>query len=445
MPYTNYEIWCKKPYIDNIPLRIAQKHMRVVLGAGLQLTSEDEKINDTLASFYEREEVFYKLKKCILQLSLNGRSIILLERMSDGEFSFNVIVPAMLGRVSKVNEREQSADIWAYRMQADNGGMIHIVCNRKYMLVETYDNDQIIVGESTQSIPVDVKPVKIEKFRHGLTRLPLIELINEPFNQIYGMSTVMNGQPDIYAVQPLINEMQYLYEIMHKELTVNRSRIFGVRDPSQTNIYGNNRGLQELLEADAWIATNAADLDMNGATGVQVMQGNYDPKGHIEYLFVLEERIFNGVGMDAPHSRDEGNTYENKTKSMMSTKHDMQFKEFKRAYLRQKLYIIFDYLLIDKGLYNPETYKERPYTIDFIDATIVDILTLDSLINSRLANGTESISGAIAKYDKLNPLQAKEKMQKINKEFKENVEIIQQRQGNIKDKPEKKEGNKNGE
>ncbi|WP_339049000.1 hypothetical protein [Spiroplasma endosymbiont of Colias croceus] len=59
---------------------------------------------------------------------------------------------------------------------------------------------------------------------------------------------------------------------------------------------------------------------------------------------------------------------------------------------------------------------ERPYSFKFIPIAMTDQIVQDQIINSRLNNGTMSVSEAIGEYDNIDQLMAEAKLNNIIKE-----------------------------
>lgn len=421
-----YNDFCTKPWYDNIYRRIANKRVLLVIGGGLMVDSEEEAVIQELERFIERSELHTKLIKEETITSLYGRAIFMLYRLANGELDFKLMVPSMMSRVAKISEVEQAADIWAYDKQADNMGLVHITCDRTYIKVEEYGNDDLLVGEVNTEIKADARP-KTNIYKHGFNRIPLIERLNQPLDNWYGYTTVWNGIPDAAPIEPMIQRVQNIHKYIGKELQVNRTRLGGAFDANKIRDYSTSSGTRELVDSDSWLSINGQTLDNNGPQGIFVQEAKPQFTSYVELLKYYEKQIFNGLTNPMDIDEYDGVNYENATKTMMNNKHDMQTQAYQRAMLISKLYIIFDIFLQDKGLYNPDVNKDRPYILKFKNATMTDKLMVDALMTSRLANGTESFTGAIQEYDGVNSLMAKQKLDKINDEFQEISEIVMER------------------
>ncbi|WP_375316807.1 hypothetical protein [Spiroplasma endosymbiont of Virgichneumon dumeticola] len=105
---------------------------------------------------------------------------------------------------------------------------------------------------------------------------------------------------------------------------------------------------------------------------------------------------------------------------MFNNKFDMEKTEIKIAFYSAYFYRIFDLLLISENLWNG--IGERPYSFKFIP-----IAMTDQIINSRLNNGTMTVSEDIGEYDNIDQLMAENKLEniiienkKLNKELGDN-------------------------
>lgn len=225
----------------------------------------------------------------------------------------------------------------------------------------------------------------------------------------------------------MIQRVQNIHKYIGKELQVNRTRLGGAFDANKIRDYSTSSGTRELVDSDSWLSINGQTLDNNGPQGIFVQEAKPQFTSYVELLKYYEKQIFNGLTNPMDIDEYDGVNYENATKTMMNNKHDMQTQAYQRAMLISKLYIIFDIFLQDKGLYNPDVNKDRPYILKFKNATMTDKLMVDALMTSRLANGTESFTGAIQEYDGVNSLMAKQKLDKINEEFQEISEIVMER------------------
>ncbi|WP_338991005.1 hypothetical protein [Spiroplasma endosymbiont of Seladonia tumulorum] len=136
--------------------------------------------------------------------------------------------------------------------------------------------------------------------------------------------------------------------------------------------------------------------------------------------------IFNGAGYE--YDNFSGNNYTNKTESLMNNKLDIETTLQKRSLRIPKLYRLFDYIFRHYKKWdnlndnNPNNNNIRPYTLEFIDISMVNEITQSEVIDKRLNNGTIIHIDAIHKQDKVTNKKARMMFEKIKTEQKAQLE-----------------------
>ncbi|WP_400249512.1 hypothetical protein, partial [Spiroplasma sp. ald] len=100
----------------------------------------------------------------------------------------------------------------------------------------------------------------------------------------------------------------------------------------------------------------------------------------------------------------------------------------KRSLRLPKLYRLFDYIFRHYKKWdnlndnNPNNDNIRPYTLEFIDISIINEITQSEVIDRQINNGTITHVRAIHKQDKVTNKKARMMYEEIKKEQKEQLE-----------------------
>ncbi|WP_375318238.1 hypothetical protein [Spiroplasma endosymbiont of Virgichneumon dumeticola] len=253
-------------------------------------------------------------------------------------------------------------------------------------------------------------PPQVHVGRSPITNLPIINL--------YGNATTLNAYPDCTAVWDLIYDLNRVIRQKRLERELNVTTLFASLPNDVIKEMQENGNIAENPKKDMFVNVGSAGYDKNGNGGMQIIQG--DPKFSEYWLDYngTAKAIFNGAGYD--YDEHGNDVYTNKTQSMFNNKFDMETTEIKIAFYSAYFYRIFDLLLISENLWNG--IGERPYSFKFIP-----IAMTDQIINSRLNNGTMTVTEAIGEYDNIDQLMAENKLEtiitenkKLNKELGDN-------------------------
>lgn len=432
MEYEQIANYCDKPFIENIPNYIAQhKACKLTLGKGILFKGADKKILDLLNNFYYTEKIYEKLWKAEYQNSVFGGSIQFVSKALDGSNHWYVANPVLNSRVGKINEIEQVADLWLQPDQTDNGTLMHLYIDKENMRIDYYNaSDEILVGISERKFPNHLKPKSTQTFKHGYKMLPIIQIQNLPRPLPYGNSTTFNYYPDWFGSQELINQVQDIWKKIMLEREINRTRYYGQLTPQQMKDSIANSGGSNMVLADGFLnaGTNTYANGVGGSGGLQVFAGTPAFDKYATNYHMTKKTILKNAGYD--YEEGEGDSYQNKTKSLMNNKSDIETTNVKQAFRRQQYFRLFDLIVIDEfpDLWDEKNSQwkdnERPYDFEFIANGIVDELMQNEIINSRLENGTLSRSMAIQQYEYVDKFIADDLLKDIDKDFNEQAKML---------------------
>lgn len=407
-----------KVYID-IPYIIAMKKAApYTIGKGLIFNSDKENIQSTLSEFYSKNKIYEKLFQSEIQNSIFGRSILYLLITKTNDLTFRVATPSQNARVSKVDEIEQIAEIYSQPYATDTPFIEKVQFFKKKCIITTFavDNSKIAIGTTWDKAQENLIPIKIQKYNTGINRIPVIEIINLPYPNLYGNSTI-KAIPDTLGVRPLIQDIQDNIKFKRKEMRLNRTRFIGdMADDFLQNL--NNTTTQELINNDGWIRSKTADYSKTqsgNGTGLAFA----DPK--FQSYIINQDASFDLVYKGCGYSWDSFNnsTYTNKTESLMGNKLDMETTMIKQQLRIEQLYPLFDYVLIHKGIWDGK--GDRPYSMKFSNSLMVDSLKLVERNNSLLKSGIISREEFRAELDDISLEQAKERIKAVDELTNEEI------------------------
>lgn len=418
----NFYLENKQNWYLDIPRIIAQKSTRLWLGKGILLQSEDKKLLDNWNNFYYKDKIFEKLAKFGIQNSLLGRCILLWMITKTGELTLVVPTPTFMSRVAKINEQEQSAELFFTNNQADNQTLTWVTITPKIVHVEIFNN----VGEETilGTTKSKTKPENLAKTSYTLKNpfgfLPIVEITNLPNPLLFGQSTTLNGYPDCMSVYPLIEDLNHNIKQKRKERILNQTRAFGQLSNEQLlELMTGKSDIGQYVE-DFFMNVSSTPYDKNGNGGINFIQGN--PKFSeywLDYNGIIKQ-IFNGAGYDIEDYN--GQQYTNKTQSMFNNKFDMETTEFKIAHYKPYILRLMDMWMYYYGHWN--MIGERTYSFDFIPIAMTDQLQEKELIQFQLDYGLMSKKEAIGKLRNVNLLQSNNILKEINTELKEDIKLL---------------------
>lgn len=406
----------KNTWYEDVPRQIANKSTKLWLGKGILFESEKKELLDDWNKFYESDYIYLKLAKFGIQNSLLGRCVLLWILNKDGSITLTVPTPSFMNRVAKINEQEQSAELFYTNNQADNQSLTWVTITSKEIHVEIFNdmNEETILGTVHSKNKPNLSPKTTYTFNNPFGFLPIVEVTNIPNPLLFGQSTTLNGFPDCMPVYQLINDLNENTKQKRKERVLNQTRFFGkLSNEKLLELMIGNTDISEYVK-DSFMEVATAGYENGGAGGINFIQGNPKFSEYWNDYNGIKKQIFNGAGYD--YDEFGNKEYTNKTESLFNNKNDMETTEFKITHYKQYLYRMFDLWVIYKGHWDGK--GERPYSFDFIPIAMTDQMQENELINSRLANGTLSQVEAISIYDKVNKLVAESKFNAIIEEAK---------------------------
>ncbi|WP_375317888.1 hypothetical protein [Spiroplasma endosymbiont of Virgichneumon dumeticola] len=413
-----------KWYID-IPMIIAQKSTKLWLVKGFLFNSSKKEILDYLNDMNLKDKWLEKFYKFGLQNSLMGKVFIMIIINEDNIKSLKILPNSFCGRVAKYNEQEQSAEFYFINEQADSATLTWVTIQNGKVKYETYkdNNKDIILGSTRTKLKPNITPLKTYEIKNPFNYITIFEITNLPIINLYSNTTTLNAYPDCTAVWDLIYDLNLVIRQKRLERELNVTTLFASLPNETAKEMQENGNIIENPKKDIFVNVGSAGYDKNGNGGMQIIQG--DPKFSEYWLDYngTAKAIFNGAGYD--YDEHGNDVYTNKTQSMFNNKFDMETTEIKIAFYSAYFYRIFDLLLISENLWNG--IGERPYSFKFIPIAMTDQIIQDQIINSRLNNGTMTVSEAIGEYDNIDQLMAENKLEniiienkKLNKELGDN-------------------------
>ncbi|WP_342276433.1 hypothetical protein [Spiroplasma endosymbiont of Nebria brevicollis] len=401
----------KKDWYIDIPMIIAQKSTKLWLGKGFLFNSSKKEILDYLNEMNLKDKWLEKFYKFGLQNSLMGKVFIMIIINEDNSKSLKILPNSFCGRVAKYNEQEQSAEFYFINEQADSATLTWVIIQNGKVKYETYkdNNKDIILGSTRTKLKPNITPLKTYEIKNPFNYIPIFEITNLPIINLYGNTTTLNAYPDCTAVWDLIWDLNQVIKKKRLEREFNVTTLFAVLDNETVKEMQENGNIIENPKKDMIVNVGSAGYDKNGNGSMQIIQG--DPKFSEYWLDYngTAKAIFNGSGYD--YDEHGNDVYTNKTQSMFNNKFDMETTEIKIAFYSAYFYRIFDLLLISENLWNG--IGERPYSFKFIPIAMTDQIVQDQIINSRLNNGTMTVSEAIGEYDNIDQLMAENKLENI--------------------------------
>lgn len=405
----------------NVPMILAQKSTKLWLGKGPLFQSQNEKILEYFNQKIINDKWFEKFYTFGLQNSLIGKSYILLVKTINNNTTIRIPEPSFNSRVAKYNEEEQAAELWFLSEQSDSSTLTWVTMTDKKVTYETFKaNDKkgqsILIGSVHSKIKPNQQPLHTYSIPNPFNYLPLVEVTNLPILKLYGNSSTLNVYPDCWPVWDLIDDLQHTIRQKRVERTLNVTKALGNFDNETVNeIIKKDGNLKDNPIKDLFINIGTAGYNKTGQGSLTVIQGDPKFSEYINDYQATIKQIFNGAGYD--YDEYAGINYENKTKSLMNNKFDMETTETKLSHYGHYFYRIFDLMLISDGLWTGT--GNRPYSFKFIPIAMVDQIVQNEWINSRLNNGTMKPTTAISEYDNVSEQQANKIFQEILKENEE--------------------------
>ena len=393
---------------------VAKKSADLTIGEGIIVNSHEKALQDFMDALVDRTQLSTKLYKFAYINSKIGRAHMWLVRNSKNEFDF--VVGEMLSsiRVSIYNEIEVAAEIFTSKNQGDKGWYYHIRFYSDRVEIDSFvDDNTAQVGTIISEVPKGALWVKKEVFKSDIGIVPIIETTNLPKPKFF-INNTFTFFPDWEPVAKLINDQQEIVKQKRKERRKNQTWFNGVLTPEllKAVVDTNDGDLVSALK-DGLIQNNINGYTKGQNVGFNITYGNPPmDQYNADWLF-NEIQIFNGCGYNHPRE-SEFQSYTNKAQTMMNAVLDEQTTRVKQQYYKTKFYRLFDFIIISEGFWDGN--GERPYDIDFKSIGLSDILQKDTLVNSRLANGTMSRVQAIQEYEGTNEFNAKKELELIDKE-----------------------------
>lgn len=421
-----YPILSEQKYYIDIPWIIAnRKAAPLTIGQGLMFNCDNDDTQDWIEEWYEKNYVYSKLFQNELANSLYGRSVMYLLKTETGDLTIDVAPIGSNVRIAKYSEIEQYAEMWILPAQSDYMWYQKVQFYPRKAKITYYTAKDLEIGiwQTYGELESKLRPVSIMEYDTGIDILPIVEFTNLP-KLVQGTKTTADAVPDCLPVFNLIKDVQDNIYYKRIERIINRTHFVGQKNTSPLDDNGN--GDEELVQADALISSTVQRYAMTGTTGVGLIhaQQNYT-EITIDSDYSMK-MIFNGAGYE--YDNFSGNNYTNKTESLMNNKLDIHTTLQKRSLRFPKLYRLFDYIFkhykkwdsLDDNSQNNDNF--RPYTLEFIDISIVNEITQSEVIDRQINNGTITHVRAIHKQEKVTNKKARMMYEEIKKEQKEQLD-----------------------
>lgn len=284
---------------------IAKKLCNLIVGKGLLFNADDVRVLNALNKFYEKRNLYNKLVQAFIGASLFGRAIIYLAVTADGSVDLQLVNQNQSSRVGRISETEQLADLWVWPESADNTTVQHITLNDRQIRIDYLSNNTLQVGTATTTKPDDFRLVNTILADHGFSRMPLIE-IRSLERPVYFNAVPLNVYyPDCWEVRGLLDEIDHLYDIKHKETEMNRTRMMGdfdamkFREISGSSTFDTLAKVDGIINVQGGAFSGAQDVGTDKAgNSIGVMQGDPKIQAYDTAIDRLTKRIYDSVGLD---------------------------------------------------------------------------------------------------------------------------------------------------
>lgn len=406
LKFYNYE------WTINLANIIARHQMRLVNGKTILFNSHDKTILDKLNWWYETYKIKEKLDNNEITASLMGKTIFGLLETDDGNIDLWINPFNFTSRTSKINEIEQGADIWLNYHQSDSGFILNLICTKDKIVIKGWPkNNEVIVGQSKTEIADNVKPVLVQQFKNKLGIVPFWEMINEPNPMFLSTSTTLNSWPTMANCYKLQYDLEDSFIIKSKERWANRTHWYGILDNSLIDAYNKgNKNVYQSIFDDIFIQSGQTVVDGQLSQSLQVVQGTPILETYTQDQKNIIEQVYIACHFSSPFG-DKSDSEQNKTQSLLTKTKDLEKQSYLQSYRKSYYTKVFDAVLKFYGLWDGT--GERPYSWDFISASLVDQMRENEIITARLDNGTLEPVRAISWYDKLNEMEATKYYEKV--------------------------------
>ncbi len=423
-----YKILQEQKYYIDIPWIIAnRKAAPLTIGQGLMFNCDNDDTQDWIEEWYEKNYVYSKLYQNELANSLYGRSVMYLLKTETGDLTIDVAPIGSNVRIAKYSEIEQYAEMWILPAQSDYMWYQRVQFYPRKAKITYYTAKKLEIGiwQTYGELESKLRPVSTMKYDTGIDILPIVEFTNLP-KLVHGTKTTIDAIPDCLSVFNLIKDVQDNIYYKRIERIINRTHFVWQKDTTHS-LVDNGKGDEELVSADAIISSTVqgyANLTGNSGMGLIHAQQNYT-EITIDSDYSMK-MIFNGAGYE--YDNFSGNNYTNKTESLINNKLDIQATLQKRSLRLPKLYRLFDYIFRHYKKWdnlndnNPNNDNIRPYTLEFIDISIVNEITQSEVIDRQINNGTITHVRTIHKQDKVTNKKARMMYEEIKTEQKAQLE-----------------------
>ncbi len=205
---------------------LAKKNANSVFGSGFTFECEDENLVNEFHSFV-RDNRFEPLVKFIeRELSMHGRTIVLINKNKDGEIRLNVANPFFYAAIGKVFVTEELAVVWQRVVLDTSTYYVKSIYDREKMVNEIYDDrNQLQVFDQIRELKgLGIVPV----WYHNLGFVPVVELTNYPifeFQNIMFSPEMYYKVADWYAASIFEKSFYTLWKNLNKEASFCHSRI----------------------------------------------------------------------------------------------------------------------------------------------------------------------------------------------------------------------------
>ncbi len=229
---------------------------------------------------------------------------------------------------------------------------------------------------------------------------------------------MLNSYPDIYPTMWLIKDLQDNLFIRKKTRRFSRARgyiqataaeISNVKDKKTWDDYESDFVIQNV--------NNNYDEKSGNAT-VNYTQGQYNSSDYNLDTDHILKIVFRGIGLS--WQADEQGTYTNQNQTLIMQAEDIESQAVWQEFLLDYLYRLFDCWWIFHKYWKVENNNwdksERPYSLKFKQAGIIDQMRLVDINNTRLENATMSRTKYIHTVDSIPMTFAIKEVEKIDKE-----------------------------
>lgn len=211
---------------------IATHAASLLLGNGVQLTSETEETENFLNKVFDLNEINVFLYSLTYWLSIKGRVIATVSKNKAGKYLLEIAKPDWVNSLAKIHITPKLAILYKKTVISNNMFIIREEWDEKKVVRSLFDAKRQEINLGTMNGKLKPSERIEEVWNHNLGFVPIIEFLNKPIWASTLSGDGLNDSSydrlrDTFGSENMVELINHLYRMIKRESEVGGTRVIG--------------------------------------------------------------------------------------------------------------------------------------------------------------------------------------------------------------------------